>query len=260
MFPEIQELEFCRLNLLAEIRGFRNNILLTGTFLIVSSLVATYFYPSILIILIVFLPVVMICMFMIPSSYGADRIKQSGFFTDFKRKVIKRMVHFFDETFFYEPTKHISMDDFKKADIFRKSQIADTITGDDLITGKIEDVGIMFSELHVVTHRVTGKRNFEYIFNGFFIIGDFNGKLKSQGTAIYERFKKGIENFEIGDKVYKSCVGSKIFIALPCDEMLEPDINRKLSNFDELIEYFEYLRFATGTIEAIIKEKSIWME
>jgi hypothetical protein len=269
MFPELQGLELLRLKVIDEVKGFKVKLLVVGLIILpLSFILLNHFFPSILGHLICFYPMIILSLFIMPSVYKTYRMKESGFLNDFKQKVIRKMVCFFDESFSYVPEGHVSMDDFKRANLFPKTQTANRIKGDDLITGKIGEVEIMFSELHVDYHSGSGKNSHtDPIFNGLFFAGEFNRKFRptetglvSQGTANYESFQNRMESFKIKGNVYHSCTGSKMFIAITTGELFEPKIDRTLLNFEELTEYVEYLRFAIGTFEDIIKEKSMWME
>lgn len=94
--------------------------------------------------------------------------------SNFKDKIIKKLVEFADESLKYNPQGRVSLDEYYQSEIFKNH--VDRCNGDDLVYGTMDKTDIRFSELHT-EYRSTdskGKSQYHTIFRGLFFIGDFN--------------------------------------------------------------------------------------
>jgi hypothetical protein len=107
--------------------------------------------------------------------------------SDFKIRVIGKIIKFIDENLEYFPDDRISESEYLASDIFKQSP--DRYSGDDLVTGRIGKTGLRFSEIHseYETKRRDSNGNttteWHTIFKGLFFIGDFNKSFKG-GTYV----------------------------------------------------------------------------
>jgi hypothetical protein len=107
-----------------------------------------------------------------------------GYASDFKAKVIARIVKFIDPGLDYKPAACIPLSDYQASGIFRTRP--DRYRGDDLVTGKLGKTAIAFSELHseykTTTHSSNGgtQTTWHTIFKGLFFIADFNKRFKGE--------------------------------------------------------------------------------
>lgn len=266
ILPDVQELELIRLKIFDDIKNFKIKLLLTGAGILpVMLLIKAYIYPSLLITtLLAFYFFIIICMCGIPYIYKEMRMHESGFLDGFKQKVIKKMLTFYNESFSYSPGEHISLEDFKKASLFPDIWQANRIYGDDMVRGKIGDVNITFSEIHV-SHHSSGKNSHtREIFNGLFFKGEFKKSFRPTESGIVSRRNVTCKiesdegfTFNIEKEIYQVCCGSTMYIAIPAGQLFEPAINRSLLCFDEIAEYMEYLLFVTGTFQELSREKGM---
>lgn len=97
-----------------------------------------------------------------------------NYVSDFKSKIIHRIVGFIAANLNYEKENYVSQVDFINCGIFRKKP--DRYKGDDRVTGTIDSTGLEFSEIHAeyVTRDSKGRTNYHTIFKGLFFIADFN--------------------------------------------------------------------------------------
>jgi hypothetical protein len=106
--------------------------------------------------------------------FGAVIFMSQGYRTDFKEKVIRRLITFLDPGLKYDPTGFVMRPVFEASGIFR--QHIDDYKGDDKVWGKIGETTVEFSELHAQyeTHDSKGRKHHTTIFKGLFFIADFN--------------------------------------------------------------------------------------
>lgn len=87
----------------------------------------------------------------------------------FKTQIICEIVRFVDENLNYEPTGCISEETYMFSELFKTKP--SRYKGDDLVTGRIGQTNIQFSEIHAEYR--SGKHQYT-IFKGLFFIADFN--------------------------------------------------------------------------------------
>jgi hypothetical protein len=117
-----------------------------------------------------------------------------GYTSDFKTKVIARIVKFIDPGLDYKPTACISEGDYLASRIFRTRP--DRYRGDDLVTGRIGKTTIAFSEIHseykTTTHSSSGgtQTSWHTIFKGLFFIANFNKRFKGETYVLPDLAQK----------------------------------------------------------------------
>lgn len=108
------------------------------------------------------------------------------FVYNFKRKVIKSIVMFIDENLDFSPTKCISQHTYMQSSLFQRHP--DRYRGEDLVSGRIGNTNLEFSEIHseykTETRDSKGRRRTQWhtIFKGLFFVADFNRNF--HGTTV----------------------------------------------------------------------------
>ena len=97
-----------------------------------------------------------------------------SYVSDFKSKIIHRIVEFINPGLKYEKYGYISKSAFINGDIFR--QKPNRYKGDDYVAGVLGATHVEFSEIHAEyeTRGSKGERHYHTIFKGLFFIADFN--------------------------------------------------------------------------------------
>ena len=103
---------------------------------------------------------------------------------EFKDKIISPLIHALDKNLQYSPDYHVGNHHFTHSKIFTSR--LDKLDGNDYVKGKIDDVNIEFSDLHAQTKYKDTKGNTHYktIFQGLFIVTDFNKHFKAQTVIL----------------------------------------------------------------------------
>ena len=93
--------------------------------------------------------------------------------TEFKEEVIKPLIKELDDNLNYSANLHISKDTFNNSLLFNRP---DKFSGNDFIIGQLDKTKIQFSDVHAQKEYKNAKGNKKYstIFQGLFIIADFN--------------------------------------------------------------------------------------
>lgn len=110
------------------------------------------------------------------------KVLTAKYVSDFKERVIKKIVRFFDKGFRYHKDDRIPMSIFNESRIFLKKP--DEYHGEDRVTGILGVTQIDFSEVkaQTVTRDSKGRKQYHTFFKGMFFIADFN---KDFQTATY---------------------------------------------------------------------------
>ncbi|MGE0269202.1 MAG: DUF3137 domain-containing protein [Candidatus Omnitrophota bacterium] len=103
-----------------------------------------------------------------------------GYVSNFKQKIIEKIVHFVGPSLNYQPTGYIDSHRYKESRLFLRQH--DVYKGDDRVHGKIGATAVDFSELHTqyITRDSKGRTSYHTIFKGLFFIGDFNKDFKGR--------------------------------------------------------------------------------
>lgn len=132
-------------------------------------------------------------------------IKYYKYRKNFKEKVVTKVVNLINPDYNYNSDRHIELNDFNNSKLFTTK--ADRCTGDDFISGKIEDTDFKFSELsakYKTTTTEDGKTKTEWhsIFRGLFFHADFNKSIQGTTYVLPDTAEKLLGKF--GQKFQKS--------------------------------------------------------
>ncbi|MDD3626120.1 MAG: DUF3137 domain-containing protein [bacterium] len=117
-----------------------------------------------------------------------------SYVSQFKTKVIFRVIKFIDENLEYNPASCIGSDTYYASKLFQHG--VDRYNGDDLVYGFIEKTRIMFSELHTEykTQHTDSKGHthtqYHTIFRGIFFVADFNKNFSGQTIVLPDTAQK----------------------------------------------------------------------
>ena len=117
---------------------------------------------------------------------------------DFKFRIIRPMIHAIEDDLVYRPNDRLSETLFERSGIFR--QRIDRYNGNDLVTGTIEGTDLRFSDVHAEyrTKDSKGRTSWHTIFQGLFIMAEFNKHFKGRTVILPDR----------AEKLFGSLVGS----------------------------------------------------
>ena len=99
---------------------------------------------------------------------------------EFKNKIISPLISAFDENLNYFQESHVPSQYFTRSKIFTSRP--DRVNGNDFVSGSIDGVQIQFSDLHAEKKHKDSKGNTSWstIFQGLFIVSDFNKNFKGE--------------------------------------------------------------------------------
>ncbi|MHC5156441.1 MAG: DUF3137 domain-containing protein [Planctomycetota bacterium] len=109
----------------------------------------------------------------------------TGFNSQFKYRVILKILHFINPTLEYFPKKHIGEYAFDQSSLFLSKY--NKFNGEDLIKGTIGQTAMKCSELKVL---YTSDDSTKTIFKGLFIVADFNKDFQGQTFVLPDRAEK----------------------------------------------------------------------
>lgn len=109
---------------------------------------------------------------------------------EFKMRVMKPLVEAIDSTLHYMPAASVSQTLFERSGLFQGH--IDRFEGNDLIQGSIASVNLQFSDLHVesLTTDAKGNSHRTTIFQGLYIVAEFNKHFKSQTILLPDNAEK----------------------------------------------------------------------
>ena len=118
--------------------------------------------------------------------------------SEFKQKVIARLVEFIHPGLRYDHSGKIDRHLYQQSKLFH--QQVDIYGGDDLVEGRAGATEIRFSELHTqyITHDSEGRTSHHTIFKGLFFVGDFNKHFHGRTVVLpdtAERILGGLGRF-----------------------------------------------------------------
>lgn len=123
------------------------------------------------------------------------RPRSKNFKHQFKGEVISRMVKFADESLAYNPESGISRSEFEQSTIFNTS--GDRYSCEDLVSGKLGDTAIRFSEVHTQRKQEikskdssSGLTRWVTLFKGVIFIADFNKHFKGRTMVLTDQAEK----------------------------------------------------------------------
>jgi hypothetical protein len=122
-------------------------------------------------------------------SAGAFKLFTSGYRTDFKHAVVRRLIEFLEPGLRYLPEQGIAKDMFKASELFRQS--IDRYKSEDLVEGRIGQTDIAFSEVDAEYKTGSGKdETWHTIFKGLFFVGDFHKHFRSRMVILPDKAEK----------------------------------------------------------------------
>ena len=137
--------------------------------------------------------------YILPYSRAKKKLEN-----EVKEQIIRKIIHFLNPNYTYEPKQHISKQDFQYAELF--SRPADEFRGDDLIKGYVEDyqsgfrTDLAFSEVEAteVTRSTDSKGNTTTtrttFFKGLMFVVDFNKNFGDTMTQVVPNRKTFLGN------------------------------------------------------------------
>lgn len=112
-----------------------------------------------------------------------------GYVCDFKILIIEKLIKFIEPSLFYNPKGFIDKPTFMQSKIFTLQP--NIYKGDDLVTGKVGDTAICFSELNAIHQTSSGKtQSTIVVFRGLFFIADFNKHFNGQTVVLPDTAEK----------------------------------------------------------------------
>jgi hypothetical protein len=108
-----------------------------------------------------------------PAMYGGSS-SSGNFQFDFKDRVVRKMVAFWDESFKYQINNHIKLTEVLESGMFYPKNYR--TTGSDLIRGEVDGVAFRFSDLQIAREKTYVGKNedpYETLLFGSFFIADF---------------------------------------------------------------------------------------
>ncbi|MFA5511379.1 MAG: DUF3137 domain-containing protein [Candidatus Kapaibacterium sp.] len=127
--------------------------------------------------------------------FAKQRKLRAEFVHLFKSKLINSIVDFFDLGLKYEPSKFISLDDFRRSGLVKNN--IKKYYGDDLVEGKVGKTKIRFSEVHAFIEQSSqdNKKHYVEVFGGIFFIGDFNKNFNGTTYVMPDKIEKFMGRF-----------------------------------------------------------------
>jgi hypothetical protein len=109
---------------------------------------------------------------------------------DFKFRIIAPLIKAVDDNLHYSATAHLSQRLFEHSGLFK--QKIDRFSGNDLVKGMIDGTSLAFSDLHVEheSKNSKGQSHWETLFQGLFIVADFNKHFKASTLVLPDRAQK----------------------------------------------------------------------
>ncbi len=187
----------------------------------------------------------------------------------FKNFIIEPLIKEIDSNLSYMPNAHIAKENFTRSRIFTTQP--DRLRGNDYIRGKIDGIKIELSDLHAEKrHKDSkGRTSWSTIFQGLFIVCEFNKHLKSQ-TVILPDSAQNTFGSLIGNWLQANNIGrnelvkmdntefEKKFVVYSNDQIearyiLTHTLMNKLLHFRKKSQHPIYVSFLGGNIYIAIE-------
>lgn len=109
---------------------------------------------------------------------------------EFKDNIIHPLIKQIDDSLKYSKNSSISQRHFQDSKLFRKD--VDRYNGNDLVQGDIDGVKLRFSDVHAEyeSRDSKGRSSWHTIFQGLFIVSDFNKDFQGQTTILPDKAEK----------------------------------------------------------------------
>lgn len=123
------------------------------------------------------------------SSYLYRRMVKD-YVNEFKFRIMAPLIKAVDENLHYSATEYIPQYLFSYSGLF-KQQI-DRFSGNDLVRGNVDGISLQFSYLHAEheSQNTKGQSHWETVFQGLFIVADFNKHFKATTLVLPDRAQK----------------------------------------------------------------------
>ena len=119
---------------------------------------------------------------------GTGIVKYYNYRHQFKEKVVSEIVKLINSNYHYDAYKHINIDDFNAANIFKHAKMC---RGDDMVSGKIENTPFHYSEIEAgSTPNNNPNAKIKSVFKGLFFYADFNKELKGETYVLPDKAEK----------------------------------------------------------------------
>jgi hypothetical protein len=144
--------------------------------------------------LFVIIPIFILLLFAALISFIFFSRLQKKYRTRYKQEVSSKIFEVLAPHMQYEPDSMIPSNQYMNSGIFKRAH--DRYTGDDLLSGKIDDVNFYFSEVHSQYKEITldkdrqDKESWHTIFHGLFIITEFNKNIQHDTFILPDRAEK----------------------------------------------------------------------
>jgi len=109
---------------------------------------------------------------------------------EFKDSIIHPLIEQIDKSLHYSKTLCVSQSHFERSRLFRKR--IDRYNGNDLVKGEIDGVKLKFSDVHAEykSKDSKGRTSWHTIFQGLFIVADFNKHFQGRTTILPDKAEK----------------------------------------------------------------------
>ncbi len=109
---------------------------------------------------------------------------------EFKDSIIHPLINQIDSSLHYSKNLHIQQGYFERSKLFKKG--IDRYSGNDLVQGELEGVKIRFSDVHAEyeSRDSKGRSSWHTIFQGLFIIADFNKYFEGETIVFPDKAEK----------------------------------------------------------------------
>ena len=188
---------------------------------------------------------------------------------EFKEKIIRPLITSIDEKLSYLPNSHIPTEHFTRSKLFTSSP--DRVNGNDYVTGKIDNINIQFSDFHAEKrHKDSkGRTSWSTIFQGLFIISEFNKNFKGSTIVLPDTAQSTFgnlvgnwlqsNNFSRDELVKMDSVAfEEEFVVYSNDQIearyiLTPVLMQKLLNYKKRSKHPVYVSFTSKNIHIAIE-------
>ncbi len=195
--------------------------------------------------------------------YKHQRKIRNEFTYNFKLRIIKSIIEFFDKSLNYQPNNYIPFDQFEKSGLFPRR--IDKYYGDDYVEGKLDKTNIKFSEIHVFVEENSSdnKKTLVEIFGGIFFIADFNKNFNGKTIVLPDKAERTLGKFanffqslmkQYGELVKLEDIEfEKEFMVYSNDQIesrfiLSTSIMDRLTNFKRKVKKDIYISFVDNHI------------
>lgn len=130
--------------------------------------------------------------FVIFSQLFLYKYLSKDYVDNFKQKIMFPLVNSLSKNLTYMPKLFIPHSYFQRSQLFVSRDYEIKVNGDDYIRGKIDDIEVQISELHVEKKLQNKTRGDKWhgCFHGLFIVSEFNKKLKGQTFVLPDSAQK----------------------------------------------------------------------